>query len=100
MTENFTQRGFFMARQDGVIQFPVGNVIVSLGFNDQLHYGPRDGDHVEFAAIEQMGNGERGRFITRDVIKNVLGIEIRDEVAVIDRQQLNKILAFLATTGE
>ncbi|MGA0867073.1 MAG: hypothetical protein ACO3QV_07135 [Candidatus Nanopelagicaceae bacterium] len=84
-------RNNFTIRDNGIMQFPVGQYLVSIGIGPS-HYGNQEDGTVEIAVFD----GE-DRFVTRGVFGNVFGEKIDDDVAVINAEEFRRILEYLSS---
>lgn len=75
MLEVFTQRGRFLARGDGLIQFPIGDLTISVGFSDTNH----DARFSTSGKVDVAVLNEQGTFVTAQTIFDALGMVIHDQ---------------------
>ena len=71
------RKGKFMVRGDGLMQFPVGKYIVSVGFG-RFHYGYGSDDAVEVAVFDEKRNFVTKRFVP-DAETDGVGTVTHDE---------------------
>lgn len=86
----YTERNGFLARGDGLIQIPLRDVRLSIGFGER-HYGSEKYETVEVAVLNKDDN-----YITRSVFKEFFGLTLNDDVAIVDKEELRMLIQYLS----
>lgn len=92
MTDEFTRKGHFLARADGLIQFPIGDRVVSVGFSDTNHNVRRDDGKVDVAIFDL-----HGVFTTENDIFDALGRIVNrfDKSIALTKGEFEDVLSHL-----
>lgn len=93
------EAGMFVTRGDGLMQFPVGRFVVSIGIGE-LHYGMNDGSSVEVAVLTQHEDAPMREFVTRDMVRGAGLGDRKDDVAIVTPEELTVLIRYLINESE